>query len=63
MSKLNSDNRNTMPITDAVYGGKPKRAEKPERPRRGFRAIGDALVNNGQITLIEAVEFRGKETT
>jgi hypothetical protein len=39
--KLNSDNRDLMPITDAVYGNKPKRAEKPERKRRPFRTIGD----------------------
>ncbi len=40
--KLNTDNRETMPVTDAVYGNKPKRAEKPERKRRSFRTIADA---------------------
>lgn len=40
--KLNTDNPNTMPVTDSVYGPRPKRADKPERPRRE-RTLGEAL--------------------
>ena len=32
--KLNTDNPQTMPVTDAVYGRPPKHADKPVRQRR-----------------------------
>lgn len=41
--KLSTDNPNTMPVTDAVYGPRPKGPGKPERERRE-RTLLDALV-------------------
>lgn len=40
--KLNSDNPDLMPITDAVYGKKTVRPDKPSRGQRP-RSLADAL--------------------
>lgn len=40
--KLNTDNAQTMPVTDAVYGPRPKGPGKPERERRE-RSLIEAL--------------------
>ena len=44
VSKLNTDNKDTMPITESVYGPKGKH-DKPAKPPRGhgFRPQANAL--------------------
>ncbi len=38
--KLNSDNRELMPITDAVYGPRGVRPDKPAKPVRKDTSLG-----------------------
>jgi hypothetical protein len=54
--KLNTDNPNTMPVTDAVYGPRPKGPGKPERERRE-RSLLDAVVAEAPATADRLVKL------
>ncbi len=57
--RLNTDNRDTMPVTDAVYGKKPFVADRKERTGSTGRQLWQALTADGLTALRN---LGGKET-
>lgn len=56
--KLASDNKETMPITDAVYGTSPRRGEKVDQPRGHTTTLWRRI----EQRVIDQLADAGKET-
>lgn len=56
--KLSSDNKDSMPITDAVYGASPRRGEKVDQPRGHTTSLWRRIDQQ----VIDRLADAGKET-